>query len=166
MPALAPEEVEKLVSFPIESEMAGLPSMVELRSLSKSGLSQVTMTFRDGVDIFRLRLRDRAPPVCGGGSSSRPDSEAGSHCNRFGEIFYYALQYASEAKNVPPTREAQLVELRQIQDYLVKPLLRNTSGVAEVNTSGGYERQIIISLTRQGSLPPACPWKTSPTFWR
>src|SRR6188768_2306649 len=55
VPALAPEEVEKLVTFPIESEMAGLPSMVELRSLSKYGLSQVNMTFRDGVDIYRLR---------------------------------------------------------------------------------------------------------------
>src|SRR5690242_13441105 len=49
--ALAPEEIERLVTFPIESEMAGLPEMVELRSLSKFGLSQVTMTFRDGVDI-------------------------------------------------------------------------------------------------------------------
>src|SRR5881409_1170986 len=53
--ALAPEEIEKLVTFPIESEMAGLPGMVELRSLSKFGLSQVTMTFRDGVDIYRTR---------------------------------------------------------------------------------------------------------------
>src|SRR5438093_7345842 len=53
--ALAPEEIEKLVTFPIESEMAGLPDMVELRSLSKFGLSQVTMTFRDGVDLYRTR---------------------------------------------------------------------------------------------------------------
>jgi cobalt-zinc-cadmium resistance protein CzcA len=55
VPALAPEEVEKLVTFPIESEMAGLPDMMELRSLSKFGLSQVTMTFKDGVDLYRLR---------------------------------------------------------------------------------------------------------------
>ena len=55
VPALAPEEVEKLVTFPIESEMAGLPDMVELRSLSKFGLSQVTMTFKDGVDLYRTR---------------------------------------------------------------------------------------------------------------
>jgi cobalt-zinc-cadmium resistance protein CzcA len=55
VPALAPEEVEKLVTFPIESEMAGLPDMVELRSLSKFGLSQVTMTFRDGTDLYRVR---------------------------------------------------------------------------------------------------------------
>ena len=53
--ALAPEEIEKLVSFPIESEMAGLPQMVELRSLSKFGLSQVTMVFHDDVDLYRTR---------------------------------------------------------------------------------------------------------------
>src|SRR5713101_3473611 len=55
VPALAPEEIEKLVTFPIESEMAGLPGMIELRSLSKFGLSQVRMTFRDGTDIYRTR---------------------------------------------------------------------------------------------------------------
>src|SRR5207247_1020658 len=55
VPALAPEEIEKLVTLPIESAMAGLPGMVELRSLSKFGLSQVTMTFQDGVDIYRTR---------------------------------------------------------------------------------------------------------------
>src|SRR6478752_2493425 len=55
VPALAPEEIEKLVTFPIESEMAGLPGMVELRSLSKFGLSQVTMIFEDGTDIYRAR---------------------------------------------------------------------------------------------------------------
>src|SRR5580765_8274617 len=53
--ALAPEEIEKLVTFPMESEMAGLPGMVELRSLSKFGLSQITMTFHDRVDIYRTR---------------------------------------------------------------------------------------------------------------
>src|SRR6478752_9043860 len=55
VPALAPEEIEKLVTFPIESEMAGLPGMIELRSLSKFGLSQVTMVFRDDVDLYRTR---------------------------------------------------------------------------------------------------------------
>src|SRR6478752_4415392 len=55
VPALAPEEIEKLVTFPIESEMAGLPGMIEFRSLSKFGLSQVTMVFRDDVDLYRTR---------------------------------------------------------------------------------------------------------------
>ncbi|MEO6054784.1 MAG: efflux RND transporter permease subunit, partial [Chthoniobacterales bacterium] len=145
VPALAPEEVEKLVSFPIESEMAGLPGLVELRSLSKYGLSQVTMTFRDGVDIYQLRqlvterlqtAEDDLPPGL--------TPKLAPIATGLGEIFYYALDYASDAKDIPSTRQTQLVELRQIQDYIVKPLLRNTPGVAEVNTSGGYERQIII----------------------
>ncbi len=145
VPALAPEEVEKLVTFPIESEMAGLPDTVELRSLSKNGLSQITITFRDGVDLYRLRqlVAERLQAI-------REELPAGLTpklapiATGLGEIFYYSLQFASGAKGIPETREAQLTELRQIQDFLVKPLLRNTPGVAEVNTSGGYERQIIV----------------------
>lgn len=145
VPALAPEEVEKLISFPIESEMAGLPDMVELRSLSKFGLSQVTMTFRDGVDIYRTRqlvterlqgVLDELPP----GLTPRLAPIA----TGLGEIFYYSLDYTADAPGRPATREAQLMELRQIQEYTVKPLLRSTPGVAEVNTSGGYQRQFLI----------------------
>ncbi len=145
VPALAPEEVEKLVTFPIESEMAGLPDMVELRSLSKFGLSQVTMTFRDGVDLYRTRqlvterlqgVLDELPPNL--------SPKLAPIATGLGEIFYYSLDYAPDAPNKPKTRKEQLMELRQIQEYQVKPLLRGTPGVAEVNTSGGYERQIVI----------------------
>ncbi len=145
VPALAPEEVEKLVSFPIESEMAGLPQMVELRSLSKFGLSQVTMVFHDDVDLYRTRqlvterlqsVLDELPP----GLTPKLAPVA----TGLGEIFYYSLDYASDAKTKPATREAELMALAQIQEYQVKPLLRATPGVAEVNTSGGYEKQIVI----------------------
>ena len=145
VPALAPEEVEKLVTFPIESEMAGLPDMVELRSLSKFGLSQVTMTFRDGVDIYRVRqlVTERLQGVL---DELPPDltPKLAPVATGLGEIFYYALDYSSDAKGKPTTREQQLMTLRQIQEYQVKPLLRGTPGVAEVNTSGGYEKQIVI----------------------
>ena len=143
--ALAPEEIEKLVSFPIESEMAGLPQMVELRSLSKFGLSQVTMVFHDDVDLYRTRqlvterlqtVLDELPP----GLTPKLAPVA----TGLGEIFYYSLDYAADATNKPATREAQLMALAQIQEYQVKPLLRGTPGVAEVNTSGGYQRQIVI----------------------
>ena len=145
VPALAPEEVEKLVTFPIESEMAGLPDMVELRSLSKFGLSQVTMTFRDGVDIYRVRqlVTERLQGVL---DELPPDltPKLAPVATGLGEIFYYALDYSADAKGKPTTREQQLMTLRQIQEYQVKPLLRGTPGVAEVNTSGGYEKQIVI----------------------
>ena len=145
VPALAPEEVEKLVSFLIESEMAGLPDMVELRSLSKFGLSQVTMTFKDGVDLYRTRqlvterlqgVLDELPP----GLTPKLAPVA----TGLGEIFYSTLDYNAEAKNKPGTRDEQLMALRQIQEYIVKPLLRGAPGVAEVNTSGGYARQLVI----------------------
>lgn len=145
VPALAPEEVEKLVSFPIESEMAGLPDMVELRSLSKFGLSQVTMTFKDGVDLYRTRqlvterLQGVLDELPAGLSPKLAPIATG-----LGEIFYYTLDYTADAKDKPATRDEQLMALRQIQEYTVKPLLRGTPGVAEVNTSGGYERQLVI----------------------
>jgi cobalt-zinc-cadmium resistance protein CzcA len=145
VPALAPEEVEKLVTFPIESEMAGLPDMVELRSLSKFGLSQVTMTFKDGVDLYRTRqlVTERLQGVL----EDLPEGispKLAPIATGLGEIFYYSLDYTSDAKDKPATREQQLMALRQIQEYTVKPLLRGTPGVAEVNTSGGYERQLVI----------------------
>ena len=145
VPALAPEELEKLVTFPIESEMAGLPGMIELRSLSKFGLSQVTMSFRDGTEIYRTRqlvserlqgVLDRLPP----GLTPRLAPIA----TGLGEIFYYAVQFTADATNKPPTRTEQLMALKLIQDYTIKPLLRSTPGLAEVNTSGGYEKQIVI----------------------
>ena len=145
VPALAPEEVEKLVIFPIESEMAGLPDMVELRSLSKFGLSQVTMTFKDGVDLYRTRqlVTERLQGVL----DELPEGlspKLAPIATGLGEIFYYTLDYTSDAKDKPATRDEQLMALRQIQEYTVKPLLRGTTGVAEVNTSGGYERQLVI----------------------
>ncbi|HEY1082384.1 MAG TPA: efflux RND transporter permease subunit, partial [Prosthecobacter sp.] len=95
VPALAPEEVEKLVSFPIESEMAGLPDMVELRSLSKFGLSQVTMTFRDGVDLYRVRqlVTERLQSVLEDLPSGLTPKLA-PIATGLGEIFYYTLDYA------------------------------------------------------------------------
>ena len=145
VPALAPEEIEKLVTLPLESQMAGLPGMIELRSLSKFGLSQIRMTFEDDVDLYRTRqlvserllsAAEKLPP----GLQPRlaPISTA------LGEIFYYAVDFAADATNKPPTRYEQLQSLKQIQEYIISPLLRATPGVAEVNTSGGYEKQIVV----------------------
>src|SRR5580765_6811802 len=98
VPALAPEEIEKLVTLPLESQMAGLPGMMELRSLSKFGLSQIRMTFEDGVDLYRTRqlvserllsAAEKLPP----GLQPRlaPISTA------LGEIFYYSVEFATNA---------------------------------------------------------------------
>jgi len=143
--ALAPEEIESAVTWPIESAMAGLPGMTELRSLSKFGLSQVTMTFDDDADIYLLRqlvterlneARDQLPANV---SPSLAPISTG-----LGEILYYTLRYRDDAPHKPADRDAQLRELRRLHDYTVKPLLRATPGLAEVNAIGGYERQFVV----------------------
>lgn len=145
VPALAPEEVEKLVTYPIETELAGLPGVSDMRSLTKSGLSQVTLEFKDGIDIFRARqlaterlanAKDRLPP--GAEPKLAPISTG------LGEVFYYTLDFAADATNKPASRYEQLLLLTEIQEFVVKPQLRSVPGIAEVNASGGYERQIVV----------------------
>ena len=147
VPALAPDEIESLVTVPIEREMAGLPDMVELRSLSKFGLSQVTMTFKDGVDLYRLRqlvterlasAREALPP--GLVPTLAPVSTG------LGEIVYYTVSYRANAPERPADPAERLRQLRLIHDYQIKPLLRATPGLAEVNAIGGYEKQVVVEL--------------------
>jgi cobalt-zinc-cadmium resistance protein CzcA len=145
VPALAAEESEKLVTQVIEREMAGLPGMEEMRSLTKFGLSQVTLNFADHIDIFRARqlvaerlqgVLERLPP---GTSSKLAPISTG-----LGEIFYYSVGYRPDAVNKPGSELEQLIELSEIQEYTIKPLLRTVKGIAEINESGGYERQFVI----------------------
>jgi cobalt-zinc-cadmium resistance protein CzcA len=145
IPALAAEESEKLVTRRIEVEMAGLPGLEEMRSLTKFGLSQITLNFRDGTDIYRARqlvaerlqgVLEELPP--GTRSKLAPISTG------LGEIFYYNVQYRPNAKNKPASELQQLIELSEIQEYTIKPLLRTVPGIAEINESGGYEKQFVI----------------------
>lgn len=145
VPALAPEEIEKLVTFPIENELAGIPGLTESRSLSKFGLSQVTLVFADGTDLYRSRqlVSERLQAVleelpAGLTPKLAPISTG------LGEIYYYVVDYAPGATNKPATRQEQLMELKLIHDYQIKPRLRATPGLAEVNAQGGYEKQIVI----------------------
>jgi len=163
VPAFAPEEIEKLVTFPIENEMAGIPGLTELRSLSKFGLSQINLIFEDGADIYRSRqlVSERLQTVIdelpvGLTPKLAPISTG------LGEIYYYVVEYEKGATNLPPTREAQLMELKLIHDYLIKPRLRSTPGLAEVNVSGGYEKQIGGSHRRECR---ECGRQRNPT-WR
>src|SRR5213596_3877764 len=145
VPALAAEESEKLVTRPIEIEMAGLPGMEDMRSLTKFGLSQVTLNFRDGTDIFRARqlvaerLQGVLEKLPTGASAKLAPISTG-----LGEIFYYNVQYRPDATNKPATELEQLIELSEIQEYTIKPLLRTVPGIAEINESGDYERQFVI----------------------
>ena len=142
---LAPEEIEMQVTYPLENQMSGIPGMIELRSLSKSGLAQVTMIFEDGTDLYRARqlVSERLQQV----TQDLPPGltpKLAPIATGLGEIFYYGVDYRADATNKPASRRDQLMALKLIQDFQIKPLLRQTPGVAEVNTSGGYEKVFVI----------------------
>ncbi|MBI2505699.1 MAG: efflux RND transporter permease subunit [Candidatus Latescibacteria bacterium] len=137
-PGRSPVEVEKFVTFPVEVAMSGLPRFTELRSLSKSGLSMVTVVFEDEVDIYFARqlvlerlieAKEKLPE--GVESSLGPVSTA------LGEIYRYTL----EPPAAGPLSQAQLIELRTLQDWTVRPLLKTVPGVTDVNSFGGFVKQ-------------------------
>ncbi|MBX7209851.1 MAG: CusA/CzcA family heavy metal efflux RND transporter [Verrucomicrobiaceae bacterium] len=143
--ALAGEESERLVTRPLEIELAGLPGVEEMRSLTKFGLSQITLQFSDDIDVYRARqlvaerlqtAMENLPP---GTSPKLAPISTG-----LGEIFYYSVNYKPDAKNLPATEQEQLLQLSEIQEYTIKPLLRTVKGIAEINGTGGYERQFVV----------------------
>ncbi len=138
IPSLAAEESEKLVTQVIELEVAGLPGVEEMRSITKFGLSQVTLQFKDGTDIYRARqfvaerlqgVLERLPP------GVRPKLAPIS--TGLGEILYYSVAYRPDAKDKPAAVRDQLLALSEIQHYTIKPLLRTVPGIAEINETGG-----------------------------
>lgn len=145
VPALAPEEIEKLVTFPLETELSGVPGMTEIRSLSKFGLSQITVIFQDNADIYRARqllserLQNAVEKLPKGLVPKLAPITTG-----LGEIYFYIVDYDASATNKPATRREQLMELELIHDYIIKPQLRTVAGLADVNGSGGYEKQIVV----------------------
>lgn len=138
---LAPEEIERTITYPIESSMRGLAGVIQVRSVTRFGLSQVTVVFKDGVDVYRARqmVSERLQGVV----SELPKgamAKLGPISTGLGEIFQYTLD-VSDPSSDPKVRMQQLMEVKALQDWYVKPRLITVEGVAEVNTSGGYERQ-------------------------
>jgi cobalt-zinc-cadmium resistance protein CzcA len=138
---LAPEEIERTITFPVEASMRGIAGVMQVRSITRFGLSQVTVVFKDGVDIYRARqqISERLQGV----TSDLPKSakpQLGPISTGLGEIFQYVIDYKAPA-NDPKARLAQLMELRAMQDWFLKPRLLTVEGVAEINSSGGYEKQ-------------------------
>ncbi|WP_019916295.1 efflux RND transporter permease subunit [Methyloversatilis discipulorum] len=136
----SPEEVERFITVPIEIGMTGLPGLTEMRSLNKPGLSLITLVFTDKTDVYfarqlvmerLLEVRDRMPsgvvPVLGPVSTG------------LGEVYQYTLVRPDDGER--ELTQAELTERRTIQDWVVRPLLRSTRGVAEINSQGGYQKQ-------------------------
>ena len=137
-PGYSPLESEQRITFPIETAMAGLPRLTETRSVSRYGLSQVTIVFEDGTDIYWARqliserlveVKERLPQGI--------EPAMGPIATGLGEIFMYTVA-ASEGSELTP------MELRTVQDWIVRPQLRQTPGVVEVNTIGGYTKQFHV----------------------
>ncbi|MCQ3002901.1 CusA/CzcA family heavy metal efflux RND transporter [Pseudomonas syringae] len=144
-PGFSPLETEQRVTFSIETSMAGLPGLQQTRSLSRSGLSQVTVIFEDGTDLFfarqlvgeRLQIaKDQLPEGV--------DAVMGPISTGLGEIFLWTVEAKEGALKEDGTLYTP-TDLRVIQDWIIKPQLRNVPGVAEINTIGGFAKQYQIA---------------------
>jgi cobalt-zinc-cadmium resistance protein CzcA len=167
-PSLTPTEVEKQVTFPIETAMAGIPGLRSTRSLSRNGFSQVEAIFEDGVDIYFARqqvlerlaeAREELPPGA--------EPQMGPITTGLGEVYVYVVEYQHPDGNGAPVNDGQpgwqddgsylapegeslstgvekAAYLRAVQDWLIKPQLRTIAQVAGVDTIGGYEKKYLV----------------------
>lgn len=141
---LAPEEIERTITYPVESSMRGLAGVEQVRSITRFGLSQVTVVFKDGIDIYRARqvvserLQGVLPDLPKGAEATLGPISTG-----LGEIFQYTLDVEQPSTD-PKERLKQLMEVKAVQQWFIKPRLLTVEGVAEINTTGGYERQYHI----------------------
>ena len=145
-PGYSPLEAEQRVTFAVETAMAGLPKLDYTRSLSRYGLSQVTVVFKDGTDIYFARqliaerlqsLRTQLPPGL--------DPAMGPLSTGLGEIFMFTVEPESATTRKPDGSAYTSTDLRELQDWVVRPQLRNLKGVTEVNTIGGFVKQFHVT---------------------
>ena len=144
-PGYSPLESEQRITFPVETAIAGLPGLQYTRSVSRYGLSQVTVVFKDGTDIYFARqlVNERLQAA----RSRLPEGltpELGPIATGLGEIFMYTLESKPGARKPDGTAYTP-EDLRTLQDWVIRPQLRNTPGVTEVNTIGGFERQYHVT---------------------
>ncbi|MDP1579429.1 MAG: CusA/CzcA family heavy metal efflux RND transporter [Candidatus Didemnitutus sp.] len=144
-PGFSPLEAEQRVTFPVETAMAGLPQLNYTRSLSRYGLSQVTVVFKDGTDIYFARqlVNERIQEV----KSQLPaglEPAMGPISTGLGEIFMFTVESTAGARK-PDGSAYNATDLREIQDWVVRPQLRNLPGVTEVNTIGGFVKQFHVT---------------------
>lgn len=144
-PGFTPLETEQRITYPVETAMAGLPGLQQTRSISRSGLSQVTVIFKDGTDLFFARqlvnerlqqAREQLPEGV--------ESAMGPISTGLGEIFLWTIE-AEQGARKEDGSEYTPTDLRVIQDWVIKPQLRNVPGVAEVNTIGGFAKQFQVA---------------------
>ncbi|WP_085579769.1 MULTISPECIES: CusA/CzcA family heavy metal efflux RND transporter [unclassified Pseudomonas] len=141
----SPLETEQRITFPIETAMAGLPALEQTRSLSRSGLSQVTVIFKDGTDLFFARqLVNERLQAAKEQLPEGVEAVMGPISTGLGEIFLWTVEAREGALKDDGTAYTP-TDLRVIQDWIIKPQLRNVPGVAEINTIGGFAKEYQIA---------------------
>lgn len=149
VPSLSPFEIEKQVTYPIETAMAGIPGLVNTRSISRNGFAQVTAIFEDDVDIYfaRAQVNERLVEA----KESLPDGaepRMGAVSTGLGEIYMWTVEY-EKLEGTYTTPEGQVLSndfekamyLRTVQDWIIRPQLKTVPGVAEIDAIGGYAQQ-------------------------
>src|SRR5262245_48377174 len=167
-PTLGPEEIEKRVTFPIETALTGLAGVESTRSFSRNGYGQVTAVFRENMNLYFMRQQvaerlDQAKPNLPPGV----EPQMGPVSTGLGEIFMYTVEFANPGGRGAPARDgepgwqsdgtyltmegerlpdevAQLGYLRTVQDWILRPQLKTVSGVADIDSLGGYEKQYVV----------------------
>lgn len=147
VPGLSPAEIERFVTFPMELQLTGAPGLVEIRSLSKVGLSMIDVVFEDDVDIYLARqivlerileVQEQLPP--GATSQLVPNSTV------LGEVYQYFIDGPLPADGDPHETEQALMEQRTIQDWVIRPLLKGLPDVVDVNSMGGFVKQYQVMV--------------------
>ena len=168
-PALAPAEVEKLVTYPVETAMAGIPGLQSTRSISRNGFSQVTVVFAERTDVYfaRQQVAERLIQA----RESLPEGAQpmmGPISTGLGEVLMWTVEYEHPGGRGAPRRDgqpgwqsdgayltvtgerltdpvAQAAYLREVQDWIVRPQMRSVAGVAGVDSIGGYDKQFVVT---------------------
>ena len=147
-------EVEQRITYPIENAMSGIPNLEQTRSISRYGLSQVTIIFKDGTDIYWARqlINQRLQEA----KSALPDSidpQMSPISTGLGEIYQWVVKAEPNAKKADGSAYSAM-DLREIQDWIIRPQLQRVQGIAEVNSIGGYNKTYVVSpdLTRLQQL--------------
>ncbi len=146
-PGYSPLETEQRITYPLETAMAGLPKLEQTRSLSRYGLSQVTVIFKEGTDIYFARqlVSERLQAA----KEQLPDGISpgmGPVSTGLGEIYLWTVEADAGARK-PDGAAYTPADLRELQDWVIRPQIRNVPGVTEVNTIGGFAREFLVATS-------------------
>ncbi|MBE8364092.1 efflux RND transporter permease subunit [Leptospira borgpetersenii] len=146
--SLDPEQIEKVITFPLETELMGIPNLIDVRSISKFGLSNISLIFKEGTDIYQARstVLERI-------TSAKEKLPKGivptivPNTTGLGEILFYTVEAKPGSRLMSLPEKDRLLYLRTVQDYTVRPQLKSlVPGIVEVDSNGGYEKEIHIDL--------------------